>query len=616
MAHRNRLVDFLAAYGPKAASDNMYDEHIQASIQQYGIDPPIEIPPPRVEELCRNFEAAGPASVVLTGTAGDGKTFHCRRVFERMGGDPSAWQAGAKIPRLRLEPSGRALVIVKDLSELTPAEKTAVLEDMAASLRGEDAGTVFLVAANDGQLIASWRDWAEGRDEGSWALFATIQTMLRESAHTRDAVRGEGGRLLLYNLSVMDVERVFDILLEQVVEHRQWEACEGCALYDQTTPDASACPIRINRARLRGHRVDNPFRARLAAMLDLAAAGGHHLPIRHLLLLAVNILLGDRRPGSPLLTCRRAQNRAREADYAATNPYANVFGTNLGDRERQQYQAFVVFDEFGIGRETTAAVNRLLVFDPYRIGNRYAELVGGDRIYGGERYRPLLDNYLDGDRSDLGEFERALTRQRQRLFFVLPEGDEIDPWGLTVYRFGGQYLRFREVLKEGGRLDGIQDRLVKGLNRTFCGMMLEVRREILFSASGGDGRGRIAPVLKHKIGLKRHGPMPYARFVLPDARRVPELWILPPGRDAEPLTRLSLPPTHFEYLMRVSAGSLPGSFAQQCYEDFLDFKLLAIKRLDEDLELDADDDVIALTLLSVADDGHPVDYQIEVSVPA
>jgi hypothetical protein len=614
MAHRNPFVDFLAAYGPKAASDNMYDEHIQGSIHRYGIDPAIEISPPRVDELCRHFDGSNPASVVLTGTAGDGKTFHCRRVFERLGGDPLTWQAGSKTPWLRLRASGRKLVIVKDLSELTPGEKTAVLDAMAASLCGEDTGTVFLVAANDGQLIASWRDWAEGRDVASGHLFASIQEMLRESAYTQDAIRGEGDRLLLYNLSVMEVEKVFDHLLEQIVEHPQWRGCAGCSLYDPQATDASLCPIRINRARLRGFDEKSPFRARLAAMLDLAAAGGHHLPIRHLLLLAVNILLGDRRPGSPLLTCRRAQNRAREADYAATNPYANVFGTNLGERERQQYQAFVVFDEFGIGRETTAAVNRLLVFDPYRIGNRYPQLIGGDRIYGGERYRRLLDSYLEGDRSDLAEFERALTRQRQRLFFVLPDDDEIDPWSLTVFRFGGQYLRFRNALKDGGRLDGLQNRLTKGLNRTFCGMMLEEPREILFAASGGDGRGRIAPVLGHRLALRRQGPMPYAQFVLPDGRRVPELWILPPG--AEPLARLPLPPTHFEYLMRVAAGSLPGSFAQQCYEDFLDFKLLAINRLNKHLGVDEDDDLIALVLLSAADDGRAVTHPIEVRVPA
>lgn len=614
MSYRNPFIDFLAAYGPQAASENMYDEHIQASVRQHGIDKPIEIPPPRVEELCRNFESDSPISIVLTGTAGDGKTFHCRRVFEHLCERIEDWYSGAKIPQTYLPASGKKLRVVKDLSELTPEEKTDVLDAMAASLLGTDTGTVFLVAANDGQLVASWRDWARERSAEAQTLFETIQSLLIQSAHTAEAVKGPDNRLALYNLSVLDVEKVFGQLLEQILEHPGWDRCAGCILYSADSPLPTTCPIRINRERLRFASEQNTFRERLLGLLDLSAAGGHHLPIRHLLLLAVNVLLGDKRVGSPLLTCRRAQNRASNADYAATNPYANVFGANLDGRDRHQYQAFTVLDEFGVGRETTSDINQLLIFEPYKLSDRYAGLVGVDAVYGAVRYRLLLDNYLDGDRSDLKEFERALSMQRQRLFFELPDASGIDPWKLTVFRFGGQYRSFRDAVRQGNRLDAVQARLVKGLNRTFCGMMLDESREILFAASGGDGRGRIAPLLSVEIGLRRQNHIPYAQFVVPDARRVPELWILPPSQGSEPLARLSLPPRHFEYLMRVATGSLPASFARQCYEDFLDFKLKAIKRLVECFGAIDEDDVIGLRLLSTADDGRSIKNEIDVKV--
>ena len=614
MSHRNPFIDFLAAYGPQAASENMYDEHIQTSIRQHGIDPAIEIKPPRVSELCQNFESLEPISIILTGTAGDGKTFHCRRVFEHLGGDIEAWQSGAKIPRIYLPASRKHLRIVKDLSELTPQEKVDALDAIAASVGGSDSGTVFLVAANDGQLVASWRDWASARSTDAQFFFQMIEQLLIRSAHTPEAVSAPDSRLALYNLSVLDVEIIFSQLLEQILEHPCWRRCAGCVLYNGATEQANSCPIRINRERLRLSTERGTFRERLLGLLDLSSAGGHHLPIRHLLLLAVNILLGDNRLGSPLLTCRRAQNRARETDYASTNPYANTFGANLSERERHQYQAFAVLDEFGVGRETTAEINQLLIFEPYKQSDRFTGLVGIDPVYGGNRYRPLLDNYLDGDRSHLKEFEQALTRQRQRLFFELPDADEIDPWQLTVFRFGGEYRRFRDALRQGDRFDAVQGRLVKGLNRTFCGMMLEEGREILFSASGGDGRGRIAPLLHAEVGLKRHRYMPYATFVMPDARRVPELWIMPPGQDAEPIAELALPPRHFEYLMRVAAGSLPASFARQCYEDFLDFKIRAIKRLGESFSPLEEADLITLRILSVADDGRSKKNEIDVKV--
>ena len=94
------------------------------------------------------------------------------------------------------------------------------------------------------------------------------------------------------------------------------------------------------------------MRARLKDMIRMAAADRQHLSIRQLLLLSVNILLGDRKPGTRalLLTCRKVAQSVQTTDeYAATNPYANAFGENLGQRERRQYGAFAVLSEFGVG---------------------------------------------------------------------------------------------------------------------------------------------------------------------------------------------------------------------------------------------------------------------------
>ena len=116
MAHINNFVSFLRHYGPIPASDNMYDELIQTEVDRLGIDPAIQIPPARLQDVLDDFESTAPRSVILTGTAGDGKTYHCRRVFEKSGGNPSDWQRGKKIVTLSLPNSGKSLIIVKDLS--------------------------------------------------------------------------------------------------------------------------------------------------------------------------------------------------------------------------------------------------------------------------------------------------------------------------------------------------------------------------------------------------------------------------------------------------------------------------------------------------------------------
>ncbi|MBF0392792.1 MAG: hypothetical protein HQL38_08930, partial [Alphaproteobacteria bacterium] len=71
----NPLVNFLRSYGPSAASDSLCDEHVQAAVRQHGVRP-VEIPAPRMEDIREALLGDTPTNVILTGTAGDGKTYH------------------------------------------------------------------------------------------------------------------------------------------------------------------------------------------------------------------------------------------------------------------------------------------------------------------------------------------------------------------------------------------------------------------------------------------------------------------------------------------------------------------------------------------------------------
>lgn len=96
MSQSNGLISFLRHYGPIPAGDNMYDELIQAVIERHGIDPVIHITPVKLKEVQNNFESPEPSNIILTGTAGDGKTFHCRQVWTVLGGCPIQWNKGKK----------------------------------------------------------------------------------------------------------------------------------------------------------------------------------------------------------------------------------------------------------------------------------------------------------------------------------------------------------------------------------------------------------------------------------------------------------------------------------------------------------------------------------------
>ncbi len=245
MAHSNSLISFLRHYGPIPASDNMYDELIQSEIERHAIEPAIHIDPARLNEVRSNFESATPRNVILTGTAGDGKTYHCRRIWEHFGGDSEEWKAGDKIVSLSLPASGKTITIVKDLSELTQSEKDATIVDLAMAVAGKNEDKVFLVAANDGQLLATWRDWSDTQDEDAHRVFKIVEDVVVEERTTDDALI-----LDLYNLSRLDASDHFQRLVEQIVEHRQWAQCQGCELLKD---DESGGPPRLPQGHARSH---------------------------------------------------------------------------------------------------------------------------------------------------------------------------------------------------------------------------------------------------------------------------------------------------------------------------------------------------------------------------
>lgn len=114
----NALVSFLRSYGPSAASDSLCDEHVQEAVARYGVEP-IEVPAPAMDIIWHALLGPDPMNVILTGTAGDGKTYHIRRFYmDALKGDPSAWPGEEGIISVRLG-TGQELRILRDLSEVS-----------------------------------------------------------------------------------------------------------------------------------------------------------------------------------------------------------------------------------------------------------------------------------------------------------------------------------------------------------------------------------------------------------------------------------------------------------------------------------------------------------------
>ncbi len=564
MSTTNPLVDFLASYGPQPSSNNLYDEFVVETQEKTGCSP-IRIAQPLIRKLADLLLSDKPCSVILTGTAGDGKTYTARKIVEELSDSGQKWNSTDKIFTLtpRSHPD-RHIRFIKDLSELNANDKKNIFPDIYESLWGRSTGEYFVICVNDGHLLKFFRDY-EPDDK---PMHGQVANMMHK--HESESTLG---RFYLINMSLGFHHETVESIIDAIAHHPNWPDCNGChVLHSDETP----CPIRVNR-KILCQDDSNSMRARLQDMIRIAAANGNHLSIRQLILLTVNILMGDQKPGAALLTCRKAQKRARDKDYRLTNPYANAFGENLTAEERSQYGAFAILDDFRVGRETNNYFDQSLLHD--------AESLGTHPIYASQIFDPVKKTYDSDPGQYKQEFRMAMINQRRRLFFSVGTDSQdrrTDPWNLSVFKYGSSYIELVEKLGERSPIpDKIRRNIICGLNRMITGEMTITDDQIWLTEPSSVYLGHGIPLLADQAGSKRQGGT-YITFH-PNKNKshdsvitkdVPVLRITTLGQPDSPVD-LELSPILLECLLRVSDGALPVSFSSQCHQSIHRFQLHA-----------------------------------------
>jgi hypothetical protein len=583
----NAVVDFLATYGPTPAGQSMYDEHVLQGAAQFAVEP-ISVDSDRIDDILQALTGVEPRSVILTGTAGDGKTWHCRKIFVMLGGTELGWsESGCRID-MDLA-SGRKLTIIKDLSQYADtAAEGAIVRDLFDSVYAR-TDSVYLIASNDGRLLRALRHYAEAHPEGR-GVEETIRTMLKNDQPT-----APGLRLDMWNLSRQSHDQTFERLVRAVTEHDGWSGCAVCE-------NNVSCPILRNREILRASGTTG-IKARLRDIIRIAADNDMHLPIRQVLLLIVNTLLGATGRRSPLMNCKDAHDLVQEGKLAAASPYDNVFGLNLG-ADARTYRAFGILSGFGVGRETNNFIDGILIDQEPKV--EYEQFVANDPLFGASVFEDIRKQYRRGEGVEYDDFREAIERQRRRLFFTLPPTErpsqnELDPWRLTVFMHAGEYLAFANGLHKGAMDPRVRNRLAVGLNRSYTGMMCDEGAYLWFAAPAANAQSRIGQVLDIQVPVGKN-PMMMVHFDF-DAKGPHRSlrMVVRTGNDV--VEHHALQPLLFEYLLRVEGGSLPGSFSRQCFEELRQFRLRVVATLAKRDLVDAEG-VEGIRIVSLSSEGR------------
>lgn len=574
---KSKWINFLREYGSIPNNDNMYDESIQRRLKRNKLQP-ITFKTEHLDELINNFQSPKPKSAILTGTAGDGKTFSCRTIWERLGGDRDKWETVVKTIDLIL-PSGKHLVIVKDLSELNE-EKSSIINDFVCAVNSLEHSTVYLIAANDGQLME-----ALSSNENQHELFKIHQII--EDLLVNDERESDQLHLKLYNLSRLSASEIFSEILDSVLTHPGWSECNECPYQKESSEIVYLCPIWENRRRL--IEPESLVKKRLIQLLQLAELNSQHIPIRQLLILVANILLGHPDANDQLLNCSKVSqfiNSDRPKTFMASL-YNNIFGENFSSNKIQKIPVFSLLRSFGIGKETTNIIDNILIFgsEHPHFKDYYNNLLNSDPYYGAyPQFRTLQKDYIElqnnlFERSQ--EFLDCLRLQRQRLFFIIPKKlEEFSLWDLTIFQYAEEYLLIYESAKNNKNIEQrFIYQLVKGLNRIFTGMLIDDTDQLIIASSGSHSSAKVSRVYEEAISVKRKNSESVEIKFFEKRRKIfIQVTLAKEIDELEPIN-LELNLIRYEYLSKVAKGVLPISFSQECYEDILAFKTRILKQI-------------------------------------
>lgn len=561
----NPFVDYLSRY-TTASPDHeaAFDEFLaQAPPPAAG---PLRLAT-RVEQFLADcFARPDPPSVILTGNAGDGKTYLCRRVVEAFGDKPfQGWDALAE---QFLERDGVRLHVVKDLSELGEAQGTAMLRALAATLDGV-APERFLIAANEGRLRSLL-----GSDPALAALSASVD---RQLLHGSDL---EGTPLVVINLSQVTTSSFVPEALAWMTQPAHWDGCQAC-------PAAERCLLRLNALRLRDELVVR----RVQMLYQLLEQLDIHVTVRDMLIHLAYTITGNRR-------CEELAERAeRHEELWPFAYYENLFGGPTQEEGRRGAGATLRRFHDGAFRRKASVIQHLarLHLGEHSLFEIDDFIVnGGQTLEQQAEHRRLFAAALDLDERRFeqdrlaylsggadrtaAEEERDLLQWlphcRRKLFFEWRDEQQI------VRLIPFLYLEhYRSLLRDNrGVREQLRRELVRGLNRAFSRLFLDEDEYLYVTTQYLHSGEQPRPLVRLRFPLTdiELRSVDRATPAYTCDRRDLELEIAAPARlrgSAAPQSvRWRIGLLQFEYLLRLAHGGTFTILAEECELDLRSLK--------------------------------------------
>lgn len=471
-----------------------------------------------------------PPSIILTGNAGDGKTYLCRQIIEEFTGEPlKEWSDAID---WNLHQGAIRLSVIKDLSELDEEKGAKMLQHLADSYAAQDE-SVFLIAANEGRL----RKLLSSSEKLS-SLAEQVDKQLEQGPAVDDE------KLIVLNLNKVSTSSYVLELLTWLTDAENWR--------DSPSPNPERCPIHHNVQKLRLPHVQQQI-VRLYQILEHL---GIHLTIRDMLIHLVYVLTTGKR-------CEDFQDDRLEPHRASY--YQNFFGVHSSALQQEKITAIYHLRKLDVGRTSRYSIDNFIINGELEEAESYQQMFAPAFDLAERRFLQDRDKYLRGQNSLSKTPERPafltwLPHCRRKLFF---EWQDERCQQLLPFNYLSDYFKLLENPHIKERYFG---QILLGLNRAFTELFLDTSQQLYLSSQYSHGNVRSVPLLRLALSRDNIDVQVDKEETRAYNQENPRLLleIYPPARvRAEPVHwHLNL--LNFEYVLRRAHGGMPNILDAEC----------------------------------------------------
>lgn len=540
--YENEFVTHLNRYTTVSSEhEAAFDEFISQS----NWDDDLRIETQTKEFVLRNFLGNSPVSIILTGNAGDGKTYICRKVIEEVTGWSSVdWKD--LVGDVDLPHVGRRLRVIKDLSELGEDAGRQQLEDLQSSYTAPESNTVFLIAANEGRLRALLVQ------NGMSELYKEVDRQLRDGDNLEP-----NKKLIVINLNDATTSSYIEQTLDWITDESHWEICSQCPAFHH-------CPIRHNAEKL-----SNPYvMQRVKLLYQIIEQLDDHATIRDMLIHLAYVTTGG-------LRCQDVISKRSQKDWQDQLHlyvyYENVWGISASSVFRSKVSVINFVMRLDVGESSVFEIDDFIINgDAYPHTNTaHKQLFAEELDLNWKMFRQDRDAYVrSGTASPNADIQYPimdwLPHCRRKLFFEWDRTSFTNR--LFPFLFVDQYFGLLEQESSIEREKASRS-IVLGLNRAFSGLFLNDDRSLFITSQYAHAVEQPVPIVQFSI------PRDYIDLevvpqntVFVDRNMATLELVIPPPPKVRQVTALRWPINllMFEYLMRRANGSTSNILASEC----------------------------------------------------